>query len=111
MLPVSTAAGRLAVLAMAVAVWIGFVVWSTRSTSASFVRGVLAGTGLFLSFDVVWVHWLFGLHRATYGREDAVLEPLAVFAGVVLLWYAIARECRAIRTHPGSPPPAGRSRP
>ena len=34
--------------------------------------GVLAGGGIFLAFDIVWVHWIFGLHHLTNSPEDLV---------------------------------------
>lgn len=56
--------------------------------------GVLAGTGLVLSFDIVWVHWVFGLHRLTNTRMDLVLEPLLVVLGIAFLCFGIRRELR-----------------
>ena len=88
---------HLAVLGAAVAVLIAFLVWSWRTKSRSFFLGVLAGTGLVLSFDIVWVHWIFGLHHLTNAPEDVVLEPAFVATGVVFLWYALTRE----RSRPG----------
>jgi len=92
--PVTTPAAQLAVIAAAVAVLIAFLVWSERATSASFFRGTLAGIGLVLSFDIVWVHWIFGLHHITNTQMDLVLEPFFVLVGLVFLWFAITRERR-----------------
>ena len=92
--PVTSPAGQIAVLAAAVAVLIGFLVWSSRATSASFFRGTLAGNGLILSFDIVWIDWIFGLHHLTNTQMDLVLEPLFVLLGLVFLWFAITRERR-----------------
>src|SRR5256885_2127469 len=61
--PVTAPAGQLAVLAVAIVVLVGFLLWCKRATSDSFFRGALAGTGPVLSFDIVWVHWIFGLHH------------------------------------------------
>lgn len=94
MFPVTTLFGRLVVLALAIAVLVGFLVWSKRTSSRSFFLGVLAGTGLVLSFDIIWVHTLFGLHHLTNAPEDAVLEPLLVLVGLAFLWYGITRERR-----------------
>jgi hypothetical protein len=58
------------------------------------LSGVLAGSGLVLSFDIVWVHWLFGRHHVTNTREDLVLEPLFVLTGLALMWFGITRERR-----------------
>jgi len=68
-----------------------------RATSASFFRGVLAGNGLVLSVDIIWVHWIFGLHHLTNTQMDLVLEPLLVLVGLVFLWFAITRERRQAR--------------
>ncbi len=92
--PVTTPAGQLAVLTVAVAMLIGFLLWTKRATSASFFLGVLAGTGFVLSFDIVWVHWIFGLHHLTNTQMDLVLEPLFVLLGLAFLWFAITREHR-----------------
>ncbi len=92
--PVTTPAGQIAVLAVAVAALIGFLLWSKRATSASFFWGVLAGTGFVLSFDIVWVHWIFGLHHLTNTQMDLVLEPMLVLLGLVFLRFAITRERR-----------------
>jgi len=90
--PVTTPAGKIAVIAVAIAVLIGFLVWSKRATSDAFFRGVLAGMGLVLSFDIVWVHWIFGLHHVTNTQMDLVLEPVLVLAGLGFLWFGITRE-------------------
>jgi hypothetical protein len=92
--PVTAPAGQIAVLVAAVAVLIGFLLWSQRATSASFFWGALAGIGFVLSFDIVWVHWIFGLHHLTNTQMDLVLEPLLVLLGLVFLWFAITRERR-----------------
>jgi hypothetical protein len=92
--PVTAPAGQLAVLAVAVAALVGFLLWSKRATSASFFWGVLAGMGFVLSFDIVWVHWIFGLHHLTNTQMDLVLEPMLVLLGLVFLWFAITRERR-----------------
>ena len=92
--PVTAPAGQLAVLAAAIAALFGFLLWSKRATSASFFLGALAGTGFVLSFDIVWVHWIFGLHHLTNTKMDLVLEPLLVLLGLVFLWFAITRERR-----------------
>ncbi len=92
--PVTAPAGQIAVLAAAIAALVGFLLWSKRATSASFFLGALAGIGFVLSFDIVWVHWIFGLHHLTNTNMDLVLEPLLVVLGLVFLWFAITRERR-----------------
>ena len=90
MFVVDTTLGRLAVLAVAVAVTVGFLLWSRRTKPPAFFRGVLAGSGLFLTFDIIWIHWVFGLHHLTNTpAEDVVLEPALVVAGVVMLWLGV----------------------
>ena len=96
MFVVDTTLGRLAVLAVAVAVTVGFIVWSRRNKPSAFFRGVLAGSGLFLTFDIIWIHWIFGLHHLTNTpAEDLVLEPALVIAGVVMLWLGVGKARRA----------------
>lgn len=92
--PVTTAAGQIAVLTVAVAALLAFLLWAKRATSGSFFLGVLAGNGFILSFDIVWVHWIFGLHHLTNTQMDLVLEPLFVLLGLAFLWFAITREHR-----------------
>ena len=92
--PVTAPAGLIAVLAAAIAALVGFLLWSKRATSVSFFWGVLAGIGFVLSFDIVWVHWIFGLHHLTNTQMDLVLEPLLVLLGLIFLWFAITRERR-----------------
>jgi hypothetical protein len=92
--PVTSPSAMLLVLLVAVAVLVGFLVWSKRVASNSFFLGVLAGTGLVLSFDIIWVHWIFGLHHLTNTRMDLVLEPLLVVLGIGFLWFGIRRELR-----------------
>ena len=87
MFVVDTTLGRLAVLAVAVGVTVAFILWSRRTRPPAFFRGVLAGSGLFLTFDVIWVHWVFGLHHLTNTpAEDVFLEPALVVAGAVMLY-------------------------
>ena len=97
MFQVAGLTGRNIVLALAFAVLIGFLVWSGRTRSHSFFLGVLAGTGLVLFFDIIWVHWIFGLHHVTNHREDVAIEPLFVLIGAVFLWYGITKEPRKAR--------------
>jgi uncharacterized membrane protein len=94
LVPVSTSAGQLSAIAVAVAFLIVFLLWSKRTTSASFFRGALAGMGFVLSVDIVLIHWIFGLHHITNTQMDLVLEPLFVLLGLVFLWFAITQERR-----------------
>jgi hypothetical protein len=92
--PVTASAGQIAVLTAALATLIGFLLRIRRSTSTSFFLGALAGVGFVLSFDIVWVHWIFGLHHLTNSQMDLVLEPLLVLLGLAFLWFAITQERR-----------------
>lgn len=71
--PVTTPGAQITVLLVAISVLIGFLVWS---------------------FDIVWVHRMFGLHHLTNTRMDLVLEPLLVVTGLTFLWFGITRERR-----------------
>jgi hypothetical protein len=95
--PVDTPAEKLAVDAVAVVILIGFLLWSKRAASNSFFLGTLAGTGFVLSFDIVFVHWIFGLHHITNTDMDIVLEPLLALAGLAFLWFGITRERQHIQ--------------
>jgi threonine/homoserine/homoserine lactone efflux protein len=97
MIPVDGTIGRLAVLVVAIAVLVAVLLWARRATSHSFFLGVLVGTGLVLSFDIVWVHWIFGLHHITNHQEDVVLEPLLVVTGLVFMWFGVTRERQHVR--------------
>jgi hypothetical protein len=94
LVPITDSAGKLGVIVFAVVLLIGFILWSKRTASAPFFRGVLAGMGFVLSVDIVWVHWIFGLHHITNTEMDIVLEPLFVLLGLVFLWFGITRERR-----------------
>lgn len=97
LVPVDTWAGKIAAIAVAVVFLLGFLFWSRRAGSASFFRGVLAGTGSVLSVDIVLIHWIFGLHHVTNTQMDVLLEPLLVLLGLGFLWFAITRERRGPR--------------
>ena len=85
-------AGRLGGVGVAILVLLGvfFVAW--RFFSPSFFYGVVAMAGLFLSLDVVLVHWILGLHRVTSGPEADWLEPLLVIGGAGLVVAAVVAE-------------------
>jgi hypothetical protein len=90
--PVDSAAGKIAVIAGAVVVMVGFQLWTYRTKSPPFFFGLLTGTGLVFSFDIVWVHWIFGLHHLTNTEMDLVLEPLLVLTGLAFMWFGITQE-------------------
>lgn len=97
--PISIA-GRLGGVALAVLVLLGVFFLAWRFFSASFFYGVVAMAGLFLSVDVVLVHWILGLHRVTSGSEADWLEPLLVIAGAGLLVAAVVAERSLSRSEP-----------
>src|SRR6266542_3420965 len=66
-------------------------------TMAGRVAGVLVAVGVFLSIDIVVVHWIFRLHRVTGGPEANVIEPILVAAGAAFVIYGLRRERRSPR--------------
>jgi len=66
-----------------------------RLGSSSFFHGFLVAVGVFLSLDIVVVHWIFGLHRVTAGPEANVIEPILVAAGIGFVIYGLRRERRS----------------
>jgi hypothetical protein len=88
LIPVTTMAGRLGVIAFAVACLIFFLVLARRRGD-SFYRGFLVAIGTFLSFDMILLHWVFRLHRLTSGPEADVIEPLFVVLGVAFIVYGL----------------------
>ncbi len=100
-----TMAGRVAVVLLAVAILILTLVLAKRLCSSSFFHGFLVAVGVFLSIDIVVVHWIFRLHRVTAGPEANVIEPILVAAGLGFVIYGLRRERRssvaARRREPG----------
>jgi len=90
-----TMTGRVAVVLLAVAILIGTLVPAKRLGSSSFFHGFLVAVGVFLSIDIVVVHWIFRLHRVTAGPEASVIEPILVAAGVAFVIYGLRRERRS----------------
>jgi uncharacterized membrane protein len=90
-LGVTTMAGRITVLALGAAVFIACAE-AARRYSRAFFHGFLVSAGIFLSFDVVVFHWLFGLHRVTSGPEANIIEPLAVLLAIVFIAYGLSGE-------------------
>jgi hypothetical protein len=92
-----TAAGRVAVVILAVAILIATLALAGRLGSAAFFYGFLVAVGVFLSLDIVLVHWIFRLHRITAGPEANIIEPILVLAGVGFVVYGLRRELRSRR--------------
>jgi len=65
--------------------------------SRSFFHGFIVSAGLILSLDIVFLHWIFQLHRITSGPEADVLEPLFVLCGIALTIVGVKRELAAER--------------
>jgi hypothetical protein len=78
-----------------VAILIGTLVLARRFGSSSFFHGFLVAVGVFLSLDIVVVHWIFRLHRVTAGPEANVIEPILVAFGVGFVIYGLRRERRS----------------
>lgn len=66
------------------------LVW--RLYPRTFLHGFFVAAGVFLSFDIVVFHWIFGLHRITAGPEADVIEPVLVVLGVGFITYGLLRE-------------------
>jgi uncharacterized membrane protein len=90
-----TSGGRVAVVLLGAVILIFTLALARRLYSASFFRGFLVSVGVFLSFDVVVFHWIFGLHRITSGQEADVIEPIVVVIGAAFVIYGLRRESRS----------------
>lgn len=89
-----TMAGRLGAIGVAVVVLIAAMVGSRLWFPRPFFHGYLVATGLFLSFDIIAIHWIFQLHRISSGPEANVIEPIFVLLGLAFLLYGIRNERR-----------------
>jgi hypothetical protein len=87
-----TMAGRIGAVMVAVVIMVAGMVGSRLWFPRPFFNGYLVATGLFLSFDIILLHWTFQLHRITSGPEANVLEPIFVVIGLALLVYGIRSE-------------------
>jgi hypothetical protein len=83
-MPARIGAVMLAVVVI-IATMIGARLWFPRP----FFHGFVVANGLFLSFDIVVLHWIFQLHRITSGPEANVLEPIFVVVGVGFLVFGL----------------------
>ncbi|MFD0049674.1 DUF2243 domain-containing protein [Actinomycetes bacterium NPDC127524] len=84
--------GRLGAVGTGIVILIILAIFIERVFSRSFFHGFLVSTGLFLSFDIVVFHWLFGLHRITNGPEANWLEPIFVVCGTITMFFGIRKE-------------------
>jgi hypothetical protein len=96
-LAANTTAERVGVVLFGAGVLVLTLVLARRFYAPSFFHGFLAAVGIFLSFDIVVFHWLFGLHRITEGSEADVIEPVLVALGVGFVAYALMAERRPER--------------
>jgi uncharacterized membrane protein len=90
-----TSGGRVAVVLLGTVILIFTLALARRLYSASFFGGFLVSVGVFLSFDVVVFHWIFGLHRITTGQEADVIEPIVVVIGAAFVLYGLRRDPRS----------------
>jgi len=88
LIPVTTMAGRIGVILLAVVSLLIFLALARRRGD-SFFRGFLVAVGTFLSFDMILLHWVFRLHRLTSGPEADVIEPLFTLLGVAFIVYGL----------------------
>ncbi|TMW70898.1 hypothetical protein [Alteribacter natronophilus] len=65
--------------------------------SRSFFHGVIFAAGFFATVDMVLIHWIFGLHRITYGWEAIYIEIFLVILGVVMVVFALRNERGGMR--------------
>ena len=98
-----TMAGRLGAIALAVGIMVAGMVGSRIWFPRPFFHGYLVATGLFLSFDIIMLHWIFQLHRLSSGPEANVLEPIFVLLGIGFLIYGVRSERAKVRV-PGVAP-------
>jgi uncharacterized membrane protein len=88
----TTTGQRLSSLFIAGILQIVIIILVKKFFSPAFFHGFIVAAGLFLSFDIVVVHWIFHLHRITNGPEAEYLEPILVVVGLVILLYGLRRE-------------------
>ncbi|WP_078593372.1 hypothetical protein [Evansella clarkii] len=88
----TTMAGRLGALFFVLIVTLLVYYISYKFFPPSFFHGVIFASGFFASFDIIVIHWVFQLHRLTYGPEVVVLEPLLVIAGIAMIIFSVKRE-------------------
>ncbi len=91
LIPVTTMAGRIGVILLAVVFLVVFLALAKRKGDA-FFRGFLVAVGTFLTVDMILLHWVFRLHRLTSGPEADVIEPIFVLLGVAFIAYGLRRD-------------------
>jgi uncharacterized membrane protein len=87
-----TMSGRIGAVMLAVGIIVVAMIGSRLFFPRPFFHGFVVAVGMFLSIDIVLIHWVFQLHRITSGPEANVLEPIFVVLGVAFLVYGIRNE-------------------
>ncbi|UCZ53278.1 DUF2243 domain-containing protein [Bacillus shivajii] len=85
---------RLSALLFVLVITLFFYYICYKFFARSFFNGVIFASGFFASFDIIVVHWIFQLHRLTYGPEALIIEVLLVLVGVAMIIYAMMQEKR-----------------
>jgi hypothetical protein len=93
-----TMAGRIGRLMVVIVIMLAAMVGARLWFSRSFFNGFTVAMGVFLSFDIVLVHWIFQLHRITSGPEANVIEPILVVVGVAFLVFGFRGERAGARS-------------
>ena len=97
-----TMAGRIGGVAIAVAILAMTLFVVYRWLAVSFFNGFMVAIGVFLSFDLLLVHWITELHRITSGSEAVWIEIVLFVAGVVFVYVGLRRELRPEAPFPES---------
>jgi len=56
-----------------------------KKTNKSFIKGIIAGISLTAIFDLLIVHWIFGLHRIYNHQSVNIVEPLLFVLGIIIV--------------------------
>jgi len=97
-----TTTGRILVVLVGAAVLLVTLAGVWRLFARAFFYGFLVATGVFLSFDIVVFHWLFGLHRITEGPEAGPIEVVMVALGIALVTLGLIGDHRDRRRSPSA---------
>ena len=89
-------AGRIGGVALAVVIVLATVVLAYRLYSVSFFNGFVVAVGLFISIDLLLVHWMMEIHRITAGEEAIWLEIPLFVSGLAFVVVGLRRERSAV---------------
>lgn len=95
-----TGEARVAVVVLAAAIVLLSLALAKRYYPSAFFRGFLVAVGVIFSFDIVVIHWVFGLHRITAGSEADVIEPIVVATGVAFVILGLRGESQSRHAAP-----------